>query len=118
MFLQDDSPADAGGPADNVPGHDGQVPAADEAGASPTPGQLPGTRSRRLLQTFLLCNINRLITPSGRTKTGFLSDLASDKGSLFLGITETWCHSGVLDAELLHNFPGYSVLRKDLDGRN
>ena len=46
MFLQDDSPADAGGPADNVIGHDGQVPAADEAGASPAPGQLSNTRSR------------------------------------------------------------------------
>ena len=27
-----------------------------------------------------------------------------------------WCHSGVLDAELLHNFPGYSVYRQDRDG--
>ena len=38
------------------------------------------------------------------------------KTTLFLGITETWCHSGVLDAELLHNFPGYSVLRQDRIG--
>ena len=59
-----------------------------------------------------------MITPSGRTKSGFLCDLAGNNDALFLGITETWCHSGVLDAELLVNFPGYSVLRRDRDGRD
>ena len=31
---------------------------------------------------------------------------------------ETWCHSGVMDAELLANFPGYSIVRCDRDGRD
>ena len=46
-----------------------------------------------------------------------MADLASEKNSLFLGITETWCHSEVLDAELVNNFPGYSVYRKDRETR-
>ena len=116
MFSENDSPADAGSPASNVQGHDEQVPSADAAGAPSTTGRLPGSR-RRSTQTFLLSNINRLISPSGRTKSGFLSDLASDNQSLFLGITETWCHTGVLDSELLHNFPGYCVYRQDRDIR-
>ena len=44
--------------------------------------------------------------------------MACDNGALFLAITETWCHSGVMDAELLANFPGYSVIRSDRDGRD
>ena len=121
-FSSTDSPADAGGPREDAQRHDVPVPAADAPESSSLPGSTagPGTggRGRRpAQQTFLLSNIQRLITPSGRTKSGFLSDLAADNSTLFLGITETWCHSGVLDAELLVNFPGYSVLRRDRDGR-
>ena len=32
-------------------------------------------------------------------------------------MTETWLHSGVLDAEVSHDFPGYSILRCDRSGR-
>ena len=32
-------------------------------------------------------------------------------------MTETWLHSGVFDAEVLHDFPGYSLLRCDREGR-
>ena len=121
-FSHTDSPADAGGPRADAQRHDVPVPAADAPESSTLPSSTAGSgtggRGRRpAQQTFLLSNIQRLITPSGRTKSGFLSDLAADNSTLFLGITETWCHSGVLDAELLFNFPGYSVLRRDRDGR-
>ena len=46
--------------------------------------------------TFLLVNIARLITPSGRTKSGFLKDQAEINNSLFVGVTETWLNDGVL----------------------
>ena len=70
------------------------------------------------LSPFQHTAAQRLINPSGRTNSGFLSDLASDNGALFLGITETWCHSGAFDEELLTNFTGYSVLRSDCNWRD
>ena len=48
--------------------------------------------------TFLLVNIARLITPSGRTKSGFLKDQAESNNCLFVGVTETWLNEGVLDS--------------------
>ena len=68
-------------------------------------------------QTFLLSNIQRLITPTGRTKSGFLSDQAQLNGALLIAVTETWLTSRVLDSEVCHNFPGYSLLRCDREGR-
>ena len=68
-------------------------------------------------QTFLLSNIQRLITPSGRTKSGFLSDQAQLNGALLVAVTETWLSSQILDSEVCHNFPGYSLLRCDREGR-
>ena len=35
---------------------------------------------------------------------------------MFIGVTETWLHDGVCDAEVSHSFPGYSVLRCDRAG--
>ena len=66
--------------------------------------------------SFLLININRLITPSGHNKVGFIYDQAVRNNSLFVGVTETWLHAGVLDAEVSHSFPGYSILRRDRAG--
>ena len=63
--------------------------------------------------SFLLVNIARLITPSGRTKSGFLKDQAVANNSLFVGVTETWLTDGVFDSEVLHDFQGYSILRCD-----
>ena len=70
-----------------------------------------------LSQSFLLSNIQRLITPSGRTKSGFLSDQAQLHGALLVGVTETWLSPGVLDSEVCYNFPGYSIFRCDREGR-
>ena len=68
--------------------------------------------------SFLLMNINRLLTPSGHSKVGFLYDQAVRNNSLFVGVTETWLHEGVMDAEVSHSFPGYSLHRSDrLGGR-
>ena len=61
-------------------------------------------------------NIARLITPSGRTKSGFLKDQAELNNSLFVGVTEPWLHDGVLDSEVCHDFPGYSLFRSDRSG--
>ena len=36
--------------------------------------------------------------------------------ALFLGVTETWLHEGVLDAEVSHGFQGYSILCCDRAG--
>ena len=67
--------------------------------------------------TLLLVNINRLITPSGRTKSGFLADQAELKSALFVAVTETWLNDGVFDSEVCHNFPGFSFFRSDRIGR-
>ena len=61
----------------------------------------------------MLSNIQRLITPSGRTKCGFLHDQAVNNNSMLVAVTETWLHSGVLDAEVTHNTPGYNIIRCD-----
>ena len=61
-------------------------------------------------------NINRLITQSGHNKVGFLYDQAVRNDSLFVGVTETWLHPGVLDAEVCSGFPGYSLYRADRAG--
>ena len=58
-------------------------------------------------------NIARLLTHSGRSKAGFLSDRAELKNSLFVGVCETWLSPDVVDAEVCHDFPGYSIFRAD-----
>ena len=68
-------------------------------------------------QTFILSNIQRLITPTGRTKSGFLSDQAQQQGALLVGVPETWLSPQIIDSEVCHNFPGYSILRCDREGR-
>ena len=47
---------------------------------------------------------------------GFLHDQAVQHNSLFVGVTETWLHEGVLDAEVTHAFPGYNLSRSDRAG--
>ena len=58
-------------------------------------------------------NIARLMTQSGRSKAGFLSDQAELKNSLFVGVCETGLSPDIVDAEVCHDFPGYSILRAD-----
>ena len=60
-----------------------------------------------------MINIARLLTRSGRSKAGFLSDQAELKSSLFVGVCETWLSPDMADAEVCHDFPGYSILRGD-----
>ena len=69
--------------------------------------------ARSQSSSFILVNINRLITPSGNSKVSFLNDQAVNKNAMFIGITETWLHEGVFDAEVSHSFQGFSVLRCD-----
>ena len=68
-------------------------------------------------QTFILTNIQRLITPSGRTKSGFLHDQAQLCNSLLVAVTVTWLSPQIFDSEVTHNFPGYSILRCDRESR-
>ena len=70
------------------------------------------------IPSFLLSNIRRLISPSGRTKSAFLKDLAESSNALLVGVTETWLHSGIFDSEVTHNFAGYSLFRSDREGRD
>ena len=37
--------------------------------------------------------------------------------ALLVAVTETWLHSGIFDAEVSHDFPGYTLLRSDRVGR-
>ena len=53
---------------------------------------------------------------SGHSKVGFLYDQAVKNNALFVGVTETWLHPGVLDAEVTHAFPGYNLFRADRAG--
>ena len=64
-------------------------------------------------QSFILTNIARLITPSGRTKSAFLSDLAEQKNAAWVAVTETWLHDGVKDAEVCHDFSDFTLFRAD-----
>ena len=68
-------------------------------------------------QTFILSNIQRLITPSGRSKSGFLHDQAQLGNALLVAVTETWLSPQIFDSEVTHNFPGYSILRCDRESR-
>ena len=61
-------------------------------------------------------NIARLITLSGRSKSSFLSDQATDKNCMFVGVTESWLTSDILDSEVTHDFPGFNILRCDRSG--
>ena len=45
----------------------------------------------------------------GRNKSPFLHDLAIQRNSLWVAVTESWLHKGVLDSELLVHMPGYSI---------
>ena len=53
----------------------------------------------------------------GNNKYTFLHDLATSRICLWLAGTETWLHPGILDSEMLADFPGYSILRQDRQGR-
>ena len=53
----------------------------------------------------------------GRNKSPFLHDLAISRNCLWLAVTETWLHPGILDSEMLADLPGYSIIRKDRQGR-
>ena len=120
--MGDDSPADAGSPYQNYTAGTGFSKRSGQAGtatakptaATPSTGRKSGLGS----QSFLLSNIQRLITPSGRTKSGFLSDQAQLSGALLVAVTETWLSSQILDREVCHNFSGYSLLRCDREGRH
>ena len=39
-----------------------------------------------------------------------------NNNALFFGVTETWLHEGVCDAEVSHDFPDFTVLRCDRAG--
>ena len=67
--------------------------------------------------TFILANISRLITPSGRTKSGFLASQAELNDAMFVAVTETWLSDQIIDAEVCHDFPGYTLSRSDRNGR-
>ena len=64
-------------------------------------------------QTFLLSNIRGLLGQGGNSKTGFLFDQAVSHQAMVVSVTETWLKPSVKDAELLVNFPGYSLYRSD-----
>ena len=53
----------------------------------------------------------------GRNKAPFLHDLSTSRNCLWLAVTETWLHPGILDSEMLAHMPGYSVIRQDRQGR-
>ena len=112
-FSEHDSPAQAGGLLD---GHKEGV-AGGSQDAKILLGKGDSTLPAGGTQTFLLSNIQRLITPTGKTKSKFLSDQAELKNALLVAVTETWLHSGVFDAEVLHDFPGYALHRCDRAGR-
>ena len=81
------------------------------------PGKRTPTYSAGRPHKFLLINIQRLITPSGKTKSKFLSDQAELNNDLLVAVTGTCLYCGVFDAEVLHVFPGFSLLRSDRSGR-
>ena len=49
----------------------------------------------------------------GNSKTAFLFDQAILHQAMVVSVTETWLKPSVKDAELLVNFPGYSLYRSD-----
>ena len=71
-----------------------------------------------IVPSFILTNINRLITQSGRTKLAFLRDQAELNKSMFVAVTETWLSDKVFDSGVSHNFQGYTIMRSDRTGRS
>ena len=53
----------------------------------------------------------------GKNKSPFLHDLSTQRNCLWVAVTESWLHPGILDSELLVHMPGYSILRQDRVGR-
>ena len=47
---------------------------------------------------------------------GFLHDQAVRNNAMFIAVTETWLSDTVLDAEVSHGLPGYTILRCDRAG--
>ena len=54
---------------------------------------------------------------TGRNKTFFLHDLATQRNCLWVAVTETWLTPSILDSEMLVDMPGYSIIRQDRQGR-
>ena len=63
--------------------------------------------------SFILSNIARLITQSGRMKSGFLFDQTEIKNADYVAVCETWLHDGVKDAEVTLDFPNFTLFRAD-----
>ena len=57
--------------------------------------------------------MQQLMTKSGRSKSAFLCDQAELKNACIIGVTETWLSECVLDSEIMHDLPGYSIFRSD-----
>ena len=53
----------------------------------------------------------------GRSKSGFISDLASRDNSLVTMLTETHLHESVCSSEILYHIPGYDMFRCDRANR-
>ena len=127
-FSRDDSSAYAESPVCRDATEDGERDGQSQEGtswgaragtASQTPACTVGHDQRSPSeQTFLLMNIQRLITVTGgRSKSAFLIDQAQFNNAMCVGITETWLCDNVLDEEVTHSFPGYSMSRSDRHGK-
>ena len=64
-----------------------------------------------------LLNIQGLLGSGGRSKTGFIADLAAESHALVTMLTETHLTEAVLSSEITVNIPEYSIFRGDRAGR-
>ena len=119
MFPAIDSPAYAGShDGESKEGHAAQAGLDDaDVESRDVAGKASSGKECLWPATFLLNNIRGLLGMRGENKVPLLYDLAALKNSLWIAVTETWLHSGVLDSELLVHIPGYSILRQDRMGR-
>ena len=110
-FSQHDSPASAGGhTSNNLQAATGTNEVSNERG-----GITIWSRGleRRLPHSLQLLNIRGLLGEGGRTKAGFISDLANRDKSLVTMLTETHLKETVRSSEILFHIPGYDIFRSD-----
>ena len=67
--------------------------------------------------SFILSDIRGLVGLTGKNKSPFLHDLATQRNCLWMAVTETWLTPRVLDSEILVHVPRYSLIGQDRNGR-
>lgn len=73
--------------------------------------QLPLEKEDGMVTAIMSCNVAGLYTRTNKQKVAMLQEMADSSQAIFVAITESHLHNGILDAEV--NMRGYSLIRAD-----